>query len=74
MSEKDLASFLFNDGSDIKVFDIKFLKGRDASLSREEHCAIANRILSGFFAGQKPERLPEGRTAQRNIADVLESR
>ena len=71
--QKDLASFLF-DRTDINVLDIKFLRGRDHDLSPEEHCAITQGVLADFFAHQKPEKLPIGRTAQRNVADILQSR
>ncbi len=72
MSEQDLSSFLF-ERSDIEVLDIKFLRGRDPGLTAEELCAVAKGVLENFFTLPTASQLPEGRTAQRNVAELLGS-
>jgi hypothetical protein len=70
--QRGLASFLF-DRTGIEVLDIKFLKGRGHDLTDEELCAVSQRILSNFFVDSKSSKLPEGRSVQRSVAEILES-
>lgn len=74
MSEREkFSAFLFG-REDVEVLDIKFMRGTSQTLTAEEMCATAHRVLHSFFDGDRTTNvLPVGRRKQREVADILAS-
>ena len=73
MNERKAFADLLFDGGDIELLNIKFLRGELSSLTAEDFCATARKVVEDFWqqGGPMVDQPPTGRKPQRSVAEVL---